>query len=386
MAIFGCCSRFIECSDARKCVHADDPYYLRCYYRRHHLEAGRIFYGVNCNTGKRAEADPETKSVVTPPPQNNGPEPETLEIFDKSIFLHCMERVFSIYARQKNLWSIGATPEQVDTIEKAFDDAGVPYKPEIDDLNECVIDRPTEADPTPANSRVVFEVDGQEYHVLNYNSWLIKQAIAERISKAFENHYISSRVEIRGKSNTSNIYTYQTKPDQRPVTPAETQKKILPDTKETKVQKEERAAPAAVGVQASIFEICAKQLLDNLQDGSQDTQKTKPYQAREHRVLAKPSDTADPIREFHAEPGQYLIVADDKYCGAYTGEFIKLRRMQMDYRFVHIRIVDMLRPPRQDAVYNPSAPVHRDPYPAGTEQVFELVNIRLAFRQEACNA
>ena len=43
---FGCCNDFIRCSDARKCLHADDRFYNNCMYRKN-LEAGRIFYGKN---------------------------------------------------------------------------------------------------------------------------------------------------------------------------------------------------------------------------------------------------------------------------------------------------------------------------------------------------
>lgn len=45
---FGCCHLFTECSDERKCLHRDQEYALGCAYRKN-LEAGRIFYGVNCN-------------------------------------------------------------------------------------------------------------------------------------------------------------------------------------------------------------------------------------------------------------------------------------------------------------------------------------------------
>ncbi len=45
---FGCCSRFMECSDALKCVHENKLYSTSCTYR-HHLESGKIFYGKNKN-------------------------------------------------------------------------------------------------------------------------------------------------------------------------------------------------------------------------------------------------------------------------------------------------------------------------------------------------
>jgi len=43
---FSCCSRFIECSDARKCTNPKPLFALGCAYKDN-LENGRIFYGQN---------------------------------------------------------------------------------------------------------------------------------------------------------------------------------------------------------------------------------------------------------------------------------------------------------------------------------------------------
>lgn len=45
---FGCCNDFVSCSDARRCLHAEDRFYNGCQYRTN-LENGRIFYGKNAN-------------------------------------------------------------------------------------------------------------------------------------------------------------------------------------------------------------------------------------------------------------------------------------------------------------------------------------------------
>ncbi len=47
-ASFGCCSHFIECSDAKECVHENRLYACACSYKRH-LDRGEIFYGKNRN-------------------------------------------------------------------------------------------------------------------------------------------------------------------------------------------------------------------------------------------------------------------------------------------------------------------------------------------------
>ena len=45
---FGCCSRYMACSDAKKCVHPNKILAEACQYKTN-LDAGRIFYGENRN-------------------------------------------------------------------------------------------------------------------------------------------------------------------------------------------------------------------------------------------------------------------------------------------------------------------------------------------------
>lgn len=45
---FGCCGYYVECSDAKQCIHPDKLFARACAYRRN-LENGRIFYGKNKN-------------------------------------------------------------------------------------------------------------------------------------------------------------------------------------------------------------------------------------------------------------------------------------------------------------------------------------------------
>ena len=45
---FGCCSRYIECSDALKCINPDKKLARGCQYKDN-LESGKIFYGKNKN-------------------------------------------------------------------------------------------------------------------------------------------------------------------------------------------------------------------------------------------------------------------------------------------------------------------------------------------------
>lgn len=43
-----CCSRYLECSNARACIHPDKTFALECGYRKI-LNSGRVFYGENRN-------------------------------------------------------------------------------------------------------------------------------------------------------------------------------------------------------------------------------------------------------------------------------------------------------------------------------------------------
>ena len=45
---FSCCSRYMECSNAKICIHPDKTAALGCYYRKV-LHSGRVFYGENRN-------------------------------------------------------------------------------------------------------------------------------------------------------------------------------------------------------------------------------------------------------------------------------------------------------------------------------------------------
>jgi len=45
---FGCCHRYIECSDALHCLHPDYLTSLACLYKKN-LDKGKVFYGKNKN-------------------------------------------------------------------------------------------------------------------------------------------------------------------------------------------------------------------------------------------------------------------------------------------------------------------------------------------------
>ena len=44
----GCCGRYLECSDAKRCIHPNPKIALSCWYQQN-LRDGKIFYGKNKN-------------------------------------------------------------------------------------------------------------------------------------------------------------------------------------------------------------------------------------------------------------------------------------------------------------------------------------------------
>ena len=44
----GCCSHYLECSDAKHCINTNEDIFLFCAYRQN-LNKGKIFYGKNQN-------------------------------------------------------------------------------------------------------------------------------------------------------------------------------------------------------------------------------------------------------------------------------------------------------------------------------------------------
>lgn len=45
---FGCCGLYLQCSNEKRCIHANPYYASGCMYKKN-LDAGKIFYGVNRN-------------------------------------------------------------------------------------------------------------------------------------------------------------------------------------------------------------------------------------------------------------------------------------------------------------------------------------------------
>lgn len=341
MDIFGCCSRYLECSNTKQCLYSSDPEYAGCGYRRN-LEAGRIFYDENAFAVISEEIAKQDEKASEP----------KIERQNTSIFLYCFDRLFAVRSKQKDL-SYNLTPEQAEKVENAFADAGIPHKLQIESVTECIIDYPTDEDPAPANSRVVFEIDEEEYHLLNYNTWLIKKRIAEKIVKAFDNHYINARLELRGQY--SNIDKVKLSiPERRHEIVAEIisrpKPQISTDVKQIS--------------QVSIFDI-----------NTQPCNEIPVAGVEIQKIIQLPTAIENRWGEISVES---TVVATDTYWGTYRGVLTgTYNKVLSDIKMAKVRIIEMLVPPRQHAILDPYAPYPRDPYPVDSEQVFYLSEVKM---------
>lgn len=205
MEVFSCCSLYVDCSDALKCLHIEDEY-TGCRYRKN-LEAGRIFYGINA--GKTVRISPETAAAEGKKLRKNWNEPPKL-------YLDCFKELFPVYARDK-FFSRELTEEQQRELVEAFNSKGIPYKTET-----SLVEFPVDGE-TPYNSRVIFTVGGTEYHVLRTPAYLMKKSSAYQISEALEEKGFCSKVEtfetsspISNHSNQQPTVRAEAKPIKQP--------------------------------------------------------------------------------------------------------------------------------------------------------------------------
>jgi hypothetical protein len=350
---FGCCSSYLECSKLKKCIHAADPDYSGCAYNSN-LLAGRVFYGDNSSTQEVIEPEPTHK-----------PLPEHKET---SIFLYCFDRLFSISTCEKEGFSRSLSQEQFDKVEQAFINAHIPYKLQIDSSVECVIDKPTVDDLAPANARVAFELEGEKFHLLNYNSWLIKRSIAEKIAKALDNNYITAYVDLYGQySQVSkiNFSTNEVKLVNRPVEQAKPQKTEdkKPDVPKEKVMEDKPVTCA----QISLFDMLQVNEPENVLETWANTQKIN------NTVKQISIPDPEPVKPIQSS-NDSVVIAADEYWGTYRGELVETHMTKVG-ELATVRILETIKMPRQDAIYNKNAIVKREPYAIGSEHSFKLQDV-----------
>ncbi len=188
---FDCCSQFLKCSDNLECVHKEDGLGEGCSYRRK-LEDGIVFYGKNKNIfeplkfGRLPEGFIPRKKVV---------ETDNVSRQKPKVYLICYQMPFAVFRRSKGL-SYKLNSEQFTELIAEFVQKEIPYRTKLDLLEDLPGDE-VEVDG-PCNSRVVFKFNDNEYHILNFNSYLIQNWFAEKICKSLISKGFESRVELIG--------------------------------------------------------------------------------------------------------------------------------------------------------------------------------------------
>ncbi len=258
---FGCCSKRIECSDAGACFYKNDPEMSECGYRRN-LEAGRIFYGKNA--GKKVTKAVDNVTI------------STKKVTEYKIYLTCYDRPFAVLYRHdiyKGAVSYQLKEDNFNKIKNLFDGLEIPYITDItqvrfkstckeckhyyyeDEIDYCSVQN-NKIDTLETctkykekemicDSRTVIEVGEDVYHILNFDSLLIPDSVAEGIKKAFEAKGVPARVEKYGRCSKIEIPPYKVGMKEAKVT----------DPLREKEQKVEKAEVNKPFEQFSIFEL-----------------------------------------------------------------------------------------------------------------------------------
>jgi len=73
-----------------------------------------------------------------------------------------------------------------------------------------------------------------------------------------------------------------------------------------------------------------------------------------------------------------IVIAKDEYWGTYRSELVSVyNKVLSDEKMARVRIIEMLEPPRQDAILSKTW-YPRDPYPNESIQVFHLADCSLS--------
>lgn len=187
---FDCCSSFKKCSDALECVHKDNPIFDTCTYRKK-LESGIVFYGKNQNIFEPIRNGVIPSNIILKKKDTV----KTKEKHRPRVYLTCYKAPFAILSRS-NTYSYKLNEDQASELTEAFINKEIPFITSIGLLEDLPGDT-VEVDG-PCNSRVVFKINGNEYHILNFNSYLIQNWFAEKIRKSFISKGIECRVELIG--------------------------------------------------------------------------------------------------------------------------------------------------------------------------------------------
>ncbi|HEX9058576.1 MAG TPA: hypothetical protein VF941_00180 [Clostridia bacterium] len=197
MELFSCCSSYRECSDAMKCLHADDTEYKGCSYRST-LESGICFYGPNAKKDTQQkncfdsckensiciEPDKEccfraylkpcfyscTKDAICIVPERDCSFRSTLERGKRELelkpnrnlklYLTCYRQYFKIGFFENNM-TYPLTKSQHETLIRVFSESHIPFSTQIDSYEQ--LEGNIVEVKGPLNSCIVFKYESESF-------------------------------------------------------------------------------------------------------------------------------------------------------------------------------------------------------------------------------
>lgn len=110
------------------------------------------------------------------------------------LYLFCYNRLFKITERNKIGFSYNLEQEDIQKLIEIFEKKEIPYTTKLKKEN-CVVNGNGER----CNTRIVIEIENKQYNISNYNSYLIRYSVANKISKAFNRKEIKAKCEVFGR-------------------------------------------------------------------------------------------------------------------------------------------------------------------------------------------
>ena len=116
-------------------------------------------------------------------------------VVNSTVYIACYKSLFAVMSRFKT-WSYELDKQAAGLVINEFTAKEVPFRTTIDIFEDLPGDEVEVIGP--CNSRVVFKLQDKEFHILNFNTHLIQNWYAEKISKSLNTRGIESRVELVG--------------------------------------------------------------------------------------------------------------------------------------------------------------------------------------------
>lgn len=199
MAMLGCCSSFIKCSNAGKCIYEGDPNFHgyfdfnECLYKEN-IDKGRNFYTeYNENNRRRAE---EYKIKIENSKEIKEKANEENKVTNKPssrTYIEIPNRLFSIGKRNNyNGYTYGLTDEEREELISVIKEYGVCCT-NIESQGQFIEE--VYGNNQRCNCKVVISLNDQKYNITNYDHKGLRKDTAVKIASYLIKNNIESEIE-----------------------------------------------------------------------------------------------------------------------------------------------------------------------------------------------